>query len=193
MNQEQIERHLQRLKEERELILNQVDNAIALFDQTDRLVLFNRKLAEIWGLSPDWLKTQPHSDIVFAEVVEQGYWSAEQGEQVRQALDQAETESVSLNLEQANDICLEVYTTTTSDGGRLFTFRDVTSYKRSKASLNDEVRRLRFLLGLTERLQASGDLREIGQFALGYLVQAMNAAFGDVKVISGEGRSATPG
>ncbi|WP_017721116.1 response regulator [Kamptonema formosum] len=187
MNQEQIERHLQRLKEERELILNQVDNAIALFDRTDRLVLFNRKLAEIWGLSPDWLKTQPHSDAIFAEVVGGGYWSAQQGEELGQALDRAETESVSLYLEQANGISLEVYTTTTSDGGRLFTFRDVTSYKRSQASLNDEVRRLRFLLGLTERLQASGDLREIGRFALSYLVQAMNAAFGDVKVISGEG------
>ncbi|MBW4681249.1 MAG: response regulator [Microcoleus vaginatus WJT46-NPBG5] len=187
MNQEQIERRLQRLKEEQELILNQVDNAIALFDQFDRLILFNRKLAEIWGMSPEWLQEQPHCDVVFAKVVEQRYWSTEQVEQLRQALEQTESESVSLYLEQANGICLEVYTTMTSDGGRLFTFRDVTGYRRSQDNLNAEVRRLRFILGLTERLQASVELREIGQFALSYLVQAMNAAFGDVKVITGIG------
>lgn len=188
MNREQIERHLQRLKEERELILNQVDNAIALFDQSDRLVLFNQKLADIWGMSPDWLKEQPDCNVVFAKIIEQGYWSDQQGEQLlRSALGQAETQSASLYLEQVNGICLEVYATMTSDGGRLFTFRDVTGYQRSQESLNAEVRRLRFLLGLTERLQGSVELREIGQFALGYLVQAMNAAFGDVKVISGEG------
>ena len=54
-------------------------------------------------------------------------------------------------------------------------------------ALNAEVRRLKFLLGLTEHLQASGDLREIGRFALSYLVKAMGAAFGDVKVINGWG------
>jgi signal transduction histidine kinase/ActR/RegA family two-component response regulator len=187
MSQEQIERRLQQLKQEQELILNQVDNAIALFDQSNRLVLFNRKLAEIWGMSPEWLRQQPHYQVVFAQVVEQGFWSAQQAQQLQQALQNAEIENVSVYLEQANGICLEVYATVTSDGGCLFTFRDVTSYKRSQESLSNEVRRLRFLLGLTERLQGSFELREIGQFALNYLVQAMNAAFGDVKVIHGEG------
>ena len=187
MNQEQIEKRLRRLKEEQELILNQVDNAIALFDLSDHLVLFNRRLAEIWGMSPEWLQTQPHCDVLLARLAEKGCWSSAQGEQLRQAMIQTETESVSFYLEQANGICLEVYSTVTSDGGRLFTFRDVTVYRQSQESLNAEVRRLRFLLGLTERLQASVELREIGHFALSYLVEAMNAAFGDVKVISGEG------
>lgn len=187
MNQEQIEKHLQRLKEEQELILNHVDNAIALFDRDNHLVLFNRKLAEIWEMSPDWFKDQPHIDVVFSSVVERGYWSPEQGKELRQALQNANNESVSVCIEQKNGICLEVYATMTSDGGRLFTFRDVTGYRQSQDSLNGEVRRLRFLLGLTERLQGSVDVREIGQFALSYLVQAMNAAFGDVKTIGGEG------
>lgn len=55
------------------------------------------------------------------------------------------------------------------------------------AALNAEVLRLKFLLGLTERLQTSGNLQEIGRFALSYLVEAMGAAFGDVKVIDGWG------
>jgi signal transduction histidine kinase len=49
--------------------------------------------------------------------------------------------------------------------------------------LNAEVERLSFLLGLTERLQVSTDLREIAQFTLDYLVQTTQCAFGDVKVV----------
>lgn len=53
----------------------------------------------------------------------------------------------------------------------------------NQRQLNAEVERLSFLLGLTERLQTSTDLYEIARFALEYLVQTTNCAFGDVKVI----------
>lgn len=56
---------------------------------------------------------------------------------------------------------------------------DVSSQKE----LNDEVERLSFLLGVTERLQSTSDVYEIANFALTYLVEATHAAFGDVKVI----------
>ncbi len=181
-----MEMELQRLREDQQLILNQVDNAIALFDSSQCLVLFNKKLARIWGLSPEWLATKPSWDLFFAEIVNRNYWSSEQWQEFKQAIQKSESESVSFYCEQANGDCLEIYTTLTPNGGRLFNFRDVTIYQRSQASLNAEVSRLRFLLGLNERLQNSDSLKEIGQFALSYLVEEMNAAFGDVKVISGE-------
>lgn len=191
---EQIEIRLQKLEQEQELILNQVDNAIALFDRSHRLVLFNRKLSQIWGLSSEWLQNQPSYETFFAEIVALGYWSELQSQQLVSIFQKTEAESFSHSIEQINGIYLEVYATVTSDGGRLFTFRDVTSYHQAieessliQESLNAEVRRLAFLLSLTERLQPATDLREIGQFALSYLVQVMGAAFGDVKVISGEG------
>ncbi|MEP0851597.1 MULTISPECIES: ATP-binding protein [Cyanophyceae] len=187
---EQMIATLQQLKEEQELILNQVDNAIALFDRCHHLVLFNRKLTEILGLSDDRLASKPHCNDVFAEVVAQGYWSQQQREQIASALNRPDTENISLYIEQANGICLEVYTTLTNDGGRLFTFRDVTGYQQSQARLNAELRRLTFLQGMTQRLQPASELREIGQFALSYLVATMGAAFGDVKVIIGQGREA---
>lgn len=193
MQPEQLIIALQRLKEDQEFILNQVDNAIALFDRSHHLVLFNRKLSKAWGLSPNWLRQQPTCEEVFAEVVAQGYWSQVQCQQLASCLSNLETESISLYLEQTNGVCQEVYATVTSDGGRLFTFRDVTGSKEYQASLNDEVRRLRFLLGLMERLQPADDIREIGQFALSYLVEIMGAAFGDVKVITGEGTDARAG
>lgn len=50
-----------------------------------------------------------------------------------------------------------------------------------------EIRRLKFLLGLTERLQSVTSVEAIGKYALRYLVENMGASFGDIKVISGEG------
>jgi len=182
-----MERDLHQLRADQELILNQVDNAIALFDSSDCLVLFNKKLAGIWGLSPEWLETKPKCHLLFAEIVDRGYLSFQQWQEFQQALEKSQDESLSFYFEQSNAVCLEVCATITNSGGRLFTFRDVTVYQNSQASLNAEVRRLRFLLGLTERLQKSDSLQEIGQFALTYLVGAMNAAFGDVKVINGKG------
>ena len=185
---EKIEIDFQQLREDQELILNQIDNAIALFDSSDCLVLFNKKLAQTWGLSVEWLDTKPKCDLLFAEIVDRGYWSIQQWEQFHQALQKSQDQSLSFYFEQSNAVCLEVCAAITNSGGRLFTFRDVTVYQNSQATLNAEVTRLTFLLGLTERLQNSHSLQEIGQFALTYLVQATNAAFGDVKVISGKGK-----
>ena len=179
--------HLQRLQEQQALILNQVDNAIALFSASHHLVLFNQKFSDIWQLSSDWLAQQPYFEELLAKVVAGRYWSEMQLAQMQQLFQPTAAKSVSFCLEQMDGSCLEIYSTQTKDGGRLFTFRDVTSYQLSQASLNDEVRRLSFLLGLTERLQPATDLQEIGRFALSYLLPAMGAAFGDVKVIVGEG------
>lgn len=187
MKIEQFEMCLQRFREEQELILNKVDNAIALFNPCHHLVLFNQKLALFWGLSPDWLQTQPHFDEIVDKLIARGYWSKHEQDQLKQALDRTQPDGMSMYLAQPNGICLHVDTTITNDGGRLLTFRDITESQKFHESLEAEIRRLRFLLGLTERLQATGDLREMAQFALNYLVKAMNSAFGDVKVISGQG------
>ncbi len=188
-----FEKDLQRWKEEQELILNQIDNGIALFDNSNHLILFNQKLPEIWGLLPEWLKLKPHRDDIFAEIVAQGYWSTEQSQQLQNCLLDIETESQLLYIEQSNGISLKVDCTLASDRGHLLTFRDVSIYQRSQVSLNAELRRLRFLLGLNERLQYSDSLREIAQFALNYLAEVMHAAFGDVKVISGKGKNRQAG
>lgn len=197
MQPEKIEWHLQRLKEEHQLILNQIDHAIALIDSSHHLVLFNQQLTQLWGLSADWLGQQPLFQQMCDRIVASGYWSSTQSERVQSTLKQTTTENVCFSLEQTNGIHLEVKVTVTSTGGRLFTFRDVTMKERARreamlmqTSLNAEVKRLRFLQGLTERLQPAGELREIGEFALAYLVETTAAAFGDVKVIAGEGKEA---
>jgi signal transduction histidine kinase/ActR/RegA family two-component response regulator len=184
-----MEMHIQQFKPG-ENALAKRGEAIALFEQSHHLVLFNQNLADIWGLSPDWLKKQPHFQLFFAEIVKHGYWSEAQVQQLVAALESTESESVSLYIEQTNGIYLEVCTSVTSDKGRIFTFRDVTDAQRFQVNLNAELRRQAFLLGLMERLQPATELREIGEFALSYLVQTMGAAFGDIKVITGEGSEA---
>jgi two-component system, sensor histidine kinase len=190
---EPVDIRLQQLQADQALILDQVDNAIALFDRDRRLILFNQKLVQIWGLSGDWLATQPRDEEVLRAIAEAGTWSDEQRQQLQQMVTLADAESASMSLVQRNGIYLEISATHTSEDGRLLNFRDVTA-RQAQISLNTELQRLTFLVGLTQRLQSSEELREIGRFALSYLVQVMNAAFGDVKVIRGIGsdRQAQP-
>lgn len=198
MQQSQMERHLEHLRADQQLIINQMDKAIALFDSSHHLVLFNQQLAQKWGLTTDWLAQKPSFHDVCAQVVAQGYLNKAQAQQLLASL--SPEGDIAFALEQLNGIHLEVNVTDTSTGGRLLTFRDVTAKTQAQqegllmqASLNAEIKRLRFLQELTERLQPASDLSEIGQFALSYLVQTMDAAFGDVKVISGEGKDAHAG
>lgn len=196
MHPEQTEQPLQQFKEEQQLILNQVDQAIALFDPSRKLVLHNQKLAQFWGLSAEWLEQQPLFEELFAQVVAYGYLSQAQYERLQSTLPVTSTKNVSFLLEQPNGIYLEVKVSLISNGRCLFTFSDVTAKEQAlreatlmQTNLNAEIQRLRFLQGLTERLQPASELREIGDFALSYLVEATGAAFGDVKVIAGQGKN----
>ncbi|HBB30296.1 MAG TPA: histidine kinase [Cyanobacteria bacterium UBA8803] len=200
MQPDQIQQSLQHLKEDQQLIFNQVDNAIALFNSSQRLILFNQKFTQQWGLPADWLAQRPHWQDIWERVVSHGYWSVAQSQKLQSNLPSANEPNVSLSLEQADGIYLTVKIGLTCDGGHLFTFHDVTAKTQAQreatlmqTSLNAEIQRLRFLQGLTERLQPATELGEIGQFALTYLVQTTGAAFGDVKVITGEGKDARAG
>lgn len=197
MQPEKMEWHLQRLKEEQQLILNQIDNAIALIDSSHHLILFNQQFTQLWGLSTDWLVQKPLFSKLCEQIVAHGYWSVEQSQQLQSTLLPATTKNAVFSLEQANGIHLEVRVSATSSSGHLFTFRDVTAKEQARrdamlmqSSLNAEIKRLRFLQGLTERLQPASELWEIGEFALAYLVETTGAAFGDVKVIINEGKDA---
>jgi signal transduction histidine kinase/ActR/RegA family two-component response regulator len=175
------------MSDEQELILSQVDNAIALFNPQHYLILFNSKLAQLWGISPEFLKNRPHIEQVIAILQEQGIWSKLQCKDFKNFVLQPITQHLSYCLEQTDGVSLEISSTITQKGNRLFILRDITYQRWTQASLNTEVRRLKFLLGLNERLQTLDNIKEIAQFALNYLVQVMGAAFGDVKVVTGEG------
>ena len=166
--------------------LTPIESAIALFDESQHLILFNRRLTTLWGLSKDRLKLKPDLRSFFAEIVSLGYWSQAQYLQLIAAVESTQTEQ-SHYIQQTNGLCLDIYISLTSEQGYIFTFNDIT-HQLLPANLNLQVvRQQTFVLGLMERLQPASELREIGEFALSYLVQAMGAAFGDIKVITGDG------
>ncbi len=74
------------MREEQELILNPIDNAIALFDRQQHLILFNQKLTEIWGIPGTLLANTPHLDTICPEIIAQGYWSKQQCGNLRSCL-----------------------------------------------------------------------------------------------------------
>ncbi|MGF1459795.1 MAG: response regulator [Leptolyngbyaceae cyanobacterium] len=177
--------------DEQALILNRVDDAIALFNTERRLTLFNEKFKDLCGLPADWLGQRPKLIEILDQLVAKSFWSAHQRDEVLAQCNMTEPRGQAIPLQQANQTYLELYITPTSNHGQLLILRDLTNERQVQNQLADEVRRLRFLLGLTEKLQTSDNLKEIGEFALSYLVEAMGAAFGDVKVISGQGQNRT--
>lgn len=189
MQPERLQEQLEQLKQKQQLILDRIDDAIALFDSSDRLISYNRKLCEIWGLSAEYLQQQPYFQELCTEMATQGSSSTATCQLLQQIWQQSRSQPVSMDLEPTPGKYIEVHTSQIEPTGILFVFRDVTEYRQSQNSLNAEVKRLRFLLGLMERLQTPiEELREVAQFALNYLVEAMGASFGDVKVIVGEGK-----
>ncbi len=163
---------------------NPTENAIALFDESQHLTVFNQRLAMLWGLSTNWLKQKPDLRSFFAEVVSLGYWSQAQYLQLMAIMESIQSEKLQY-IKQTNGVCLDTYISLTSDRGYIFTFRDVTAYETVRSNLSTQVKQQAFVLGLMERLQPASELQEIGEFALGYLVEAMGAAFGDIKIITG--------
>lgn len=199
-NLNQLEQALRQLHEEQMLILDRVDNAIARFDALHRLILFNQKLADLWDLPRGWLQQTPQVTEFVALLAERGQWLAEQRQHLQGILQNEQSENIQFSIQQADGRCLNVSISPMPDGGKLLSFQDVTPHQQAlkqaadiQTSLNSEVQRLRFLLGLTDRLQVTDNVKDIGQFALHYLVQAKGAAFGDVKVISGEGNGRRAG
>ncbi|NJM85585.1 MAG: GAF domain-containing protein, partial [Leptolyngbyaceae cyanobacterium RM2_2_21] len=188
-----LEQNLYSFQEQPALILEKVDDAIALLDAEQHLVLFNQKLVRILHLESVWLKQSPRFSEILAFLVEQNTWSSEQRDRALQACEHTSGENQVIQINQNDQIYLDLYITSTSTGGKLLIFRDLTAQRRAQHDLADEVRRLTFLLGLTERLQTSDNLIQIGRFALTYLVKAMGAAFGDVKVIGGKGSDRSAG
>jgi len=187
MPSESFESELKQLREQQALILDQIDRAIALFDSSDRLINSNHAFLVLGGFSPDWLAQQPASQEVIDFLAAQGEWSKGQQKILEDIIHKADSNPTPCTIEQKWGDSWHILVTATSDGGYMLNIRQLAINLDSQDIVNRELRRLTFLLGLTERLQPATKIQEIGQFALSYLIETTNAAFGDVKVITGEG------
>lgn len=193
MPSESLESDLEQLREQQALILEQIDRAIAIFDNSHRLINYNQSFLILGGFSPDWLAQQPSQKEVLSAMATNGKWSAGQQQILEDTIKKADSNPTPCNIEQPSGENLHILVTSTSDGGYLLNIRQLAIDLDSQDIVNRELRRLTFLLGLTERLQPATEIQEIGQFALSYLIETTNAAFGDVKVITGDGHNRQAG
>lgn len=193
MPSESLESELKQLQEQQALILEQTDRAIALFDGEARLVSYNQAFLMLGGFSPDWLAQQPSQEEILTAMANEGQWSSQQRQILEDIIQKADSNPTPCTVEQPSGERLHILVTATSNGGYLLNIRQLAIALDSQDLVNRELRRLTFLLGLTERLQPATDIQAIGQFALSYLIETTNAAFGDVKVITGDGNNRQAG
>ncbi len=187
MSSESLESDLKQLQAQQAILLEQSDRAIALFGSSNHLINYNQSFLILGNFSPDWLAQQPDIEEILAFMADQGQWSGAQQQILKDIIRKADSNPTHCTIEQASGESLHILVTATPDGSYLLNIRQLAINPNSQDLVNQELRRLTFLLGLTERLQPATDIREIGQFALSYLIETTNAAFGDVKVITGEG------
>lgn len=187
MPSEPVDSELRELQEQQALLLEQIDRAIAIFDRSDHLLTYNQGFLILGGFSPDWLAQQPRFSEIIETLAQQGQWLSRQRNLLEEIIQKKKVSPTSCTIEQPSGESLDIIVTATSNGGYLLNIRQIARDTDAQDVVNRELRRLTFLLGLTERLQPATDIKEIGQFALSYLIETTNAAFGDVKVITGEG------
>jgi len=193
MPSESLESDLEQLREQQALILEQIDRAIAIFDPSHRLINYNQSFLILGGFSPDWLAQQPSQSEILTAMASKGNWSAGQQQVLENTIEKADSNPTPCLIEQPSGENLHILVTATNDGGYLLNIRQLGIDLDSQDIVNRELRRLTFLLGLTERLQPATEIQEIGRFALSYLIETTNAAFGDVKVITGNGENRQAG
>lgn len=193
MPSEPLESDLKRLQEQQALILEQIDRAIALFDRNHRLVSYNQPFQSLGNFSQQWLNSQPSQEEILNQIAQKGNWSTAQQQILEDIIKKADSNPTPCNIEQPSGENLHILVTATSDGGYLLNIRQLSMKLDSEEVVNRELRRMTFLLGLTERLQPAADIKTIGQFALSYLIETTNASFGDVKVITGDGENRRAG
>jgi len=193
MPSESLESDLKQLREQQALLLEQIERAIAIFDNSHRLINYNQSFLILGGFSTDWLAQQPSQQEILSAMATQGKWSTAQKQMLEDMIQKADSNPRPCTIEQPAGGTLHILVTATSDGGYLLNIRELAIDLDTQDIVNRELRRLTFLLGLTERLQPATEIQEIGQFALSYLVETTNAAFGDVKVITGDGENRKAG
>jgi signal transduction histidine kinase len=117
--------------------LDSLAEAVAVFGSNGRAQLFNPAFAEMWKLSPEALREQPHIDTVeawckplFDEAVT---WRT-----IREAITAIENRSVvPLKLERKNGSVLDCTIMPLPDGATMLTFQDITDTENVERALRE--------------------------------------------------------
>ncbi len=130
--------------------LDHLSEAVGVFGSDGRLRLYNPVLAEMWQLSPDFLKEEPHISTLIGHWMlffpEQGAWT-----KISNAITRMEAaESLAGRMERRNGSIIEYSTVPLPQGMTLLTFADVTEKAEAHRFLEERNR----LLEETDRLKS---------------------------------------
>ena len=117
--------------------LDSLAEAVAVFGSNGRAQLFNPAFAEMWKLSPEALREQPHIDTVEAWCKplfdEAASWRT-----IREAITAIENRSVvPLKLERKNGSVLDCTIMPLPDGATMLTFQDITDTENVERALRE--------------------------------------------------------
>lgn len=134
-----MERSFNTLIEVQRATIDNIHEAVALFDTEGKLKLYNSSYADLWGFSGDFLNTNP----LLEELVERHkpYFSSkeEEWQVIKGRIMQLFTESsdMQIRIERLDGKILESSCVGLADGGVLITFFDITHSARTEKILKE--------------------------------------------------------
>ncbi|MCC7493758.1 MAG: PAS-domain containing protein [Fimbriimonadaceae bacterium] len=148
----ETQRHLQ------ELVFANIQTALLVTDTRLRVVASNPRFGRMWHLEPEWLAAQPVLNDVFERVG--AYFTAARFNRVAAHLEELirDERSGNLDLETNDGRFIVVYTAPLENGGRLFSFGDLTERRELERKLNNRNQDLN--LALQEQRETLAKLAE---------------------------------
>lgn len=139
-----LQRSYSELIEVQKATIDNIHEAIALFDDEGRLNLYNSYYMQLWHFSEDFLKTKP----TLAELIEMHkvFFTEDEAEwdkfkqEILGVLEDGK--QAGLKLERRDNIILDVSRVALADGGVLVAFADITSTETKDKLKEQEIRKM---------------------------------------------------
>ncbi len=150
---ERAEDELRQQKLHTDMAINNMSQGLLMFDAQARLVMWNRRYIEMYGLSPDIVKRGCSLRRLIEHRQERGLFAGDPEEYCARLLDRVRRgdESSSL-IELADGRCIQILSRPLPQGGWVATHEDVTARKRAEDDLQNT---REFLNTIVENVPAS--------------------------------------
>lgn len=142
--------------------LRNMSHGLSMFDRERRLVIWNDRYVEIYGLAPPVLKAGVHVNDVMVDLVARGILKSESGPSaVQQKIEQMD--GLAMNAQRVEELTdgrlILITRQPTADGGWVATHQDITEQRRSEAEIT-HLARHDPLTGLANRAEFNARLNE---------------------------------
>ena len=117
--------------------LNNIVQGLVMFDADQRVVVYNRRYAELYGLSPDQLKSGVSLAEILQSHIRNGKMVSQTAENIQRSVDRTldGKQSVQYLNRLEDGRCISVTAQPMSGGGTVATHQDITEQLRSEAKI----------------------------------------------------------